>query len=312
MRDDLATRRRLSLRQIEVFRAVMLAGSINGAAAMLGVSQPSLSRVVKRAEDVLGFSLFERVRNGLRPTREAETLFALVGRVYGQLDILGDAVDRMAQGDGGLLRFGTTGSPGRSLVPAAVSRLRADAEGLSFQSDVLLVDQIIDYLVLRRGEAVVSIFPVAHPLIRSDVLGTCALACLVPSGHRLAGRDVVHVGDLASEYLVLFEAETPHGSAAEELFSRAGLTPRVGVRIRHIETAIGLVAEGVGIAIVDDVAVIDRQALSCTVARIEGAPPLAVYLNWNRESVRSQFLRRLQRALAALLRRPAPWRSPMP
>src|SRR4051794_28257236 len=78
VRDSSQERRRLSLRQIEVFRAVMISGSINGASQMLRVSQPSLSRVVRRTEDVLGFNLFERIRGRLVPTKEAGSLLVLV------------------------------------------------------------------------------------------------------------------------------------------------------------------------------------------------------------------------------------------
>ena len=121
VRDGAGERRKLSLRQIEVFRAVMLSGSINGASQMLHVAQPSLSRVVKRTEDVLGFKLFERTRGRLVPTNEAGVLLNLVGRVYRQLDELDEAVARLTKGEGGLFRLGCTGSPGRCLVPRAVA-----------------------------------------------------------------------------------------------------------------------------------------------------------------------------------------------
>src|SRR3712207_2008590 len=68
--------RRLSARQIEVFRAVMVAGSLSGAAQQLNVSQPSLTRLVRRIEDQVGFALFDRVKGRLLPTAEARMVFA--------------------------------------------------------------------------------------------------------------------------------------------------------------------------------------------------------------------------------------------
>ena len=65
----------MNLRQIEVFRAVMLAGSVNGAAQLLHVSQPAVSRLIAYTEQRLGFALFQRVRGRLHPTLEAQTLF---------------------------------------------------------------------------------------------------------------------------------------------------------------------------------------------------------------------------------------------
>jgi DNA-binding transcriptional LysR family regulator len=58
-------------RHIEVFRAVMTAGSVTGAAALLHTSQPTLSRDLARLEQLLGYALFERERGRLKPTARA-------------------------------------------------------------------------------------------------------------------------------------------------------------------------------------------------------------------------------------------------
>ena len=299
---EMSTRkRRLNFRQIEVFRAVMVSGSINAAAQMLRTSQPNLSRMVRRTEDVLGFALFERSKGRLVPTKEAASLFSLVGHVFQQLDDIGDAIERMSRGESAVFRIGTTPSPGRCLVPKVVAQMHAALPALGFHIDVLLVDQIIDYLVMHRGECVVSIFPVRHALIQTKAIGIAKLVCLIPAGHRLADRTTIRVADLAAEYMIFFESETPHGTAAERLFESAGHHPRVGIRIRHIETAIGLVASGVGLAIVDEISVLDAPALPFTIARIEGSKSLNVYLNWNRETPRSQFQRIFETEVTALL-----------
>ena len=66
----------MRLRQIEVFHAVYSCGSVTGAAEILNVSQPSVSKVLAHAEQQLGFPLFDRVRGKLVPTPEADRLFA--------------------------------------------------------------------------------------------------------------------------------------------------------------------------------------------------------------------------------------------
>jgi len=299
VRADSVERRKLSLRQIEVFRAVMLSGSVNGAAQMLGVSQPSLSRVIQRMADILGFELFERVKGKLVPTKEARALFNLIGRVYRELDVLSESVERIATGESELFRIGTTGSPGRCIVPSAIAALHRNSPKLSFHVDVLLLEEIIDYLLFQTGECVVSIFPVNHPLVCSKAIGRGRLVGLVPKPHPLARAKVLSVADLASEFLISFESTTPHGAIVGSLLAKAGLKPKIGVQIRHIETAIGLVAHRVGIAIVDEFAVADASHLPFAVVAIEGSPTVNVHLNWNREVVRSHFLQRLEVALAA-------------
>ncbi|WP_272800297.1 LysR family transcriptional regulator [Sphingobium sp. AntQ-1] len=65
----------LTLRQIEIFRAIMIAKTVSAAAQMLGTSQPGLSRMLGHMEDKLHFRLFDRTRGRLVPTHEARVLF---------------------------------------------------------------------------------------------------------------------------------------------------------------------------------------------------------------------------------------------
>jgi hypothetical protein len=66
----------LTLRQIEVIRAIMITGSVGGAARLLNVSSPGISRVMKHAEALLGLKLFSRKGGRYTPTREASDIFS--------------------------------------------------------------------------------------------------------------------------------------------------------------------------------------------------------------------------------------------
>src|SRR6185312_7621883 len=76
----------ITLKQIEYFRAVMEAGTVSGAAALLHVSQPNVSRMLKYMESRLGLRLFERCKGRLQPTPEATALSSL-RRQYPQLAV---------------------------------------------------------------------------------------------------------------------------------------------------------------------------------------------------------------------------------
>ncbi|WP_160018317.1 LysR family transcriptional regulator, partial [Raoultella sp. 18093] len=65
----------MNLRQIEAFRAVMVTGSVSGAARLLHVSVPPISRLLSHTESRLGFALFERIKGRLHPTAEARRLY---------------------------------------------------------------------------------------------------------------------------------------------------------------------------------------------------------------------------------------------
>ncbi|EPN17167.1 DNA-binding transcriptional regulator LysR, partial [Pseudomonas syringae pv. actinidiae ICMP 18804] len=72
----------VTLRHIEVFRAVMTSGSVTEAANMLNTSQPTVSRELARFELLTQLKLFDRVRGRLRPTAQALSLFEEVQRAY--------------------------------------------------------------------------------------------------------------------------------------------------------------------------------------------------------------------------------------
>ena len=128
--------RRLSARQIEVFRAVMIAGSLSGAAQQLNVSQPSLTRLVKRIEDQVGFALFDRIKGRLLPTDEARQVFARIQHIQDQLDGLDEAIGQIARGEFGLFRLGASPSLAQRLVPAALAQFRGRFPRVPIHFDV--------------------------------------------------------------------------------------------------------------------------------------------------------------------------------
>ncbi len=83
----------LTFRQIEVFTAVMRAGSLIGAARDLRISQPTVTRMILRIEDQLGMTLFDRVKGRILPTPEATRFLAEVDRAFEQMR---GAIDRAA------------------------------------------------------------------------------------------------------------------------------------------------------------------------------------------------------------------------
>ena len=78
----------LTLRQIEVVRAVMVTGTIAGAARLLNVSAPGISRLMKYTETSLGFRLFDRRAGRLVPSEQARHVFAQINAVFDKIEDL--------------------------------------------------------------------------------------------------------------------------------------------------------------------------------------------------------------------------------
>jgi DNA-binding transcriptional LysR family regulator len=306
-----APRRRLSSRQIEVFRAVIIAGSISGASRELHVSQPALSRLVRRVEDLVGFPLFERSSGRLRPTAEAQMVFARLQHIQSQLDGLDHAIDRIARGETGHFRLGASPSLARQLVPAALSRLRGRFPDLPLQLDQLSLPQIVDYLALASGECAVTITAVNHPTVESRAIWPGRLVCIMPRDHALASHRMVTAQELTGQPLIACAPGTPHRRMVEAVFAEIGAEPRIGVIGQFAESAIGLTQAGLGIAVVDEFTAMDAASDRLVVVPLPPVPRFHIHLSHNGSVVRSRFAMIFEAMLLDLLRARPPL-GPMP
>ena len=213
--------RPLNLRQIEVFRAIMMAGSISGAGRMLHVSQPAVSRVLALTETRLGYRLFERVKSRLSPTAEARRLYAEVEQVYGGIQRVNDLAASLGQSGAGMLKIVASASYGQRLVPMALGRFRdrnADAR-VDYRS--VTFDELAAYFLSGQADIGISMRPPDHPNLASTRLATVPVICAVPKGHPLAAHDVVHPEDFASAAWIGYPHDTPLGRALQSFFGGA-------------------------------------------------------------------------------------------
>ncbi len=277
----------LNLRQIEVFRAVMIAKTVTGAAQLLHVSQPGLSRMLRHTEDRLGIRLFDRVAGRLMPTREAETLFREIQPIYGYVEGLGQVAQRLSQGYDSVFRLGSSPSLAVHVVPAVLRLLKERYPKLNLRFDVLGVGEIPDYLVMQQGEYALTVFPVSHPNVTSRQIGAGRFVCVVPREHPLARQKTVAIRDLIDQALISFGADTPHGRVVADLFMRADVELKVATCVRFAETACAFVREGLGVALVDEFTArgIDAAYLKAVPLAASGSLPL--FLNRAQYAARS-------------------------
>jgi len=107
----------MNLRHIEMFYLVMLFGSLTEAASALCISQPAASKLLKHAEQRLGFALFKRVKGKLQPTNEAYILYKEIQPIYEKINELNKLTYNLAQNPQGKITLGCLPSLGLSLIP---------------------------------------------------------------------------------------------------------------------------------------------------------------------------------------------------
>jgi DNA-binding transcriptional LysR family regulator len=244
----------LTLRQIEVIRAIMVTGTVGDAARLLHVSSPGVSRVMKHAEAVLGLKLFNRKGGRFVPTQEANDIFTLINGVYDKVEDLQFVIRRLKQGFDAELRLASVPSIANIMAPRAVADVRAKFPSLMIDIDVLKIEEAIDYLLLGKGELVAISYRFEHPMLTFAPLAEGRLKCIVPRTHVLASRKSVSVSEVCKYPLVGIDPNDPYGRIMSGLFASHGLAYDVTLRARFGSTVCALVANGLGIAVLDEFA----------------------------------------------------------
>lgn len=245
----------MRLRHIEVLNAVMVTGSVSGAARLINVTQPAVSRTLKHAELQLGFPLFERAGGRLVATAEARSLFPLVDKLFSDLD----EVRRMAQGlraaEGHAeLRVLTVLAMSYEVFPAAVERFRAKHPSVVIHHAALHSREIADALALQEADLGFVFAAPSHPALSEECLASQRLVCIVPKGllprQRLAPH-ALDVTELACLPVIGLDQRDPIGRVLANVLGDAlpQLQPVIVVQTYHV--ALALAHRGVGVAIVE-------------------------------------------------------------
>lgn len=133
----------MTLRQVEVIRAVMMTGTINGAAQLLNVSAPGISRLVKHTEESLGVRLFERKAGLFVPAAEAQSVFDQIHLVYEKVGNLTYAVDSLRKGGDVELAFASAPSVAQFIASRAIRRVRKRFPELHIDLNILKIEEAV-------------------------------------------------------------------------------------------------------------------------------------------------------------------------
>lgn len=250
---------KFKLRHMEVFRAVMLTGSTNGAAQLLFVSQPAVSRLLTCIEQSLGLKLFIRNKGKLVPTAEAHLLFEEVGTVYEQALQVDEFARNLATRPQGALAISSSPSLAIDLLPPVVAQLRSAWPQVRLKFRTTLLSEMPQELLARKVDLAVAVLPLDHPNLRIEPLARGRMVCIAPEGHPLTAQAVVSLAEIARHPQILYSRHIPFGQLVAGAFQQAGVHWDSVVDIERAENACALVRAGVGVAIVDQFSVGTRD-----------------------------------------------------
>jgi DNA-binding transcriptional LysR family regulator len=267
------------LRLLKVLREVALRGSFSAAADALSYSQPAVSQQIARLEAQTGVKLIERRSKGVRLTPAGEALVRHTERILGQLADAQAELTEIATSARGRLRVASFATAAGTIVPLAVSAFRHKRPGV--EVDLQLMDPPESVPALRRGDVDLAVIEEggfeADPTL--DGLGVerlmdDVLHAALPADHPLATRRAIALGDLADEewMIVGLRGTCADSNIVLRACKQAGFEPRIAYTSDDYFAIQGLVASGMGVALVPGLALASSRD-DVAVRPLRGRPP---------------------------------------
>jgi DNA-binding transcriptional LysR family regulator len=244
----------MELRHLRYFVAVAEELHFTRAAQRLHIGQPPLSQQIQALEEELGVQLFTRTKRSVALTDAGRHLLGRARELLASAGMLAGEVQRVARGEVGELRIGFTSTlPLTSLLRDAVGDYRRQFPEVSLQLREMYTAE--QFEALRRREIDVGFVRFNNPKapggIKLKVLRRDPLRLIVPVAHRFAGRKSVSIKECRDERFVGFPPSAGTGTAVllQQLCAQAGFVPQVSQEAGEATTQIGLVAVGLGVAV---------------------------------------------------------------
>ncbi len=242
----------MRLRHIEVFHAVMQAGTISGAAQLLFISQPAVTKVLQHCELQLGIALFERIKGKLYPTPEAHKLFVEVDRLNRDLQSVRRMASNLRDKPEQTVRLVSTPTLATSVVPTALTLWRKKYPEVRCKLSTHHTPEIVTALLLGEADFALSLHDPKNPSIGVEPLALGCMSVIAPAGTwstRLAATPI-HVTELPKN-LIGLAVDDPLGSQVMNVADAFGHTLDAHTVVQTYQLARTLVENRVGIAVID-------------------------------------------------------------
>jgi DNA-binding transcriptional LysR family regulator len=267
----------LSVARLRVLREVAYRGSLSGAAEALSYSQSAVSQQIATLESEAGMTLLERHPRGVSLTAAGQTLVGHADGILARLEAAESALSLIAGLRSGRLRMASFPTAGATLMPLAIATFRSAypeveltlAEGEPEEIVPRLAAGELDLALLFEfaGET-----PLREGMTRVELLED-PLYLALPSDHRLAGRARLRLQDLQGEAWVQTSRSSPCARHVVRSCHAAGFEPNVSFESDDYQTVQGLVAAGVGVALIPELALsVDRDDV--TIRALSPSPPV--------------------------------------
>lgn len=289
----------MKLRHIEVFHAVYVTGSVSGGARALNVSQPSVSKVLKHAEDQLGFALFDRIAGRLVPSEKGKTLFIEIEPLFDRLNELTRFTTNLKNTKIGHLRFAMTPAFGLEIGPVAVANFSKKNPDITIETETLHSNRVIKALLNNVIDIGLVFDARIFPGVQKLKIGKSGFVCVAPEGMTLPNSGSLKIVDLKNFPLITLNQKSVLGKILTHTLEGAfGGPTNSHIVVDTYHLAKRLVKENAGIAIIDAISALSGDVRGLQIRRltphVEINVDVIMRLNEPRSKFQTAFIEDLQ------------------
>jgi len=244
----------MELNQLETFLAVAEERSFSRAAARLHRTQPAVSQVIRKLEEAVGETLFDRAARDGSLTAAGELLHDYAQRLLALRREASSALGELKSVERGHLQLAANEYTCMYLLPA-IDAFRREFPHVPVTVQRMLASRIPEELSLRTFELGVISFRPDSPQIRTIAVYGDSLAFIVSPRHRLAGAQRVSIKDLGEENFIAHNVASPLRRKVIEAFQRHRTPLRMAIELPTIEAIKRFVTMGNGVALVPHITV---------------------------------------------------------
>lgn len=238
----------ISLRQLQIFRAVAELGSFSAAAERLHLSQPALSAAVRKLEDGLSARLFDRTTRQVMLTAEGEELKRLASRLIDEFEAVAvDLQDYLAQRRGRVVVAALPSLAAVSLPPV-IARFKADFPGVEVTIRDTLHNEIQDLVESGAADFGLTVAPDKTRNLQFHPLFVDRFVMICRRDHKLAGKRVVTWSDLIRHPVITMARTSSVRQHIDQACAAAGIEAKAQYDPEHLATVGALVSQGLGVA----------------------------------------------------------------
>jgi DNA-binding transcriptional LysR family regulator len=241
----------MEIKQLEVFLAVMSAGSITAAARLLDRSQSQVTRMIQELEASIGFALFERNGPRITPTAKAVTFHSDAERFLSGIGQLQERAKTIAQDEPSPIEIAAIPAFASGLVPLALAQMTIATLPRTVHLQSVSAEAAVQAVLARAADFCVASLPVEHPGLEAHGLFQAPCVAAVSAQDPLAEKDTISIQDLADRCVITMANPFRLRRRVNQALGAAGVKPSHLVDTNAAINALQLASAGFGVAIIE-------------------------------------------------------------